>query len=344
MAVRGGYYDGVVSTRREVNLSLEGGILRISGQGIDLVYPVDTITVTSGIGAIRRTIRLPDGGMCEVSGTSFLSQIERVQGKGKASAFLHNWERNLPMVLGALVLAITLVFAFVRYGLPVMAKKVAFALPPSVESSLGKETLTTLDGFIFKPTKLGQKRQNELESIFRRMTSTNPGGNGYRLLFRNSPALGANALALPSGLVVMTDGMVALAKNDEELEAVLAHELGHVRGRHLLRHVLQNSVTTLIMASVTGDILSVTSLSATIPTALIDAKFSRDFEREADDAAVEYLKREKIPLSRYADILARLKSQLDARKGEHSDGEPVRNYLSTHPPTDERIKRVLEGK
>jgi Zn-dependent protease with chaperone function len=344
MAVRGGYYDGVVSTRREVYLSLEGENLRISGHGVDLVYPVAAINVSSGIGAIRRTIRLPDGGICEVAGIAFLTRIERLQGKGKASALLHSWERNLPMVLGALVLAIALVFAFVRYGLPVMAKKVAFALPTSVESSLGKETLDTLDGFIFKPTKLGEKRRNELEAIFRRMTATIPGGEGYRLLFRNSTALGANALALPSGIVIMTDGMVTLAKNDEELEAVLAHELGHVRGRHLLRHVLQNSVTTLIMASVTGDILSVTTLSATIPTALIDAKFSRDFEREADDAAIDYLKREKIPLSSYADILARLQSQLDARKGGRNDGEPARNYLSTHPPTDERIKRVLEGK
>src|SRR5512138_2971000 len=204
MAVRGGYFDGVVSTRRDVYLTLEGGDLRVSGQGVDLVYPVDTVTVTTGIGAIRRTIRLPDGGMCEVAGTAFLTRIERLQGKGKVSAFLHSWERNLPLVLGALILAVAMVFGFVRYGLPVMAKKVAFALPPSVESSLGKETLTTLDGFIFKPTKLGEKRRNELEAIFRRMTATIPGGEGYRLLFRDSPALGANALALPSGIVVMT--------------------------------------------------------------------------------------------------------------------------------------------
>ncbi len=51
----------------------------------------------------------------------------------------------------------------------------------------------------------------------------------------NGRAVGANAFALPSGIVVMTDELVELAKTDDELVAVLAHEIGHVRGRHALR-------------------------------------------------------------------------------------------------------------
>jgi Zn-dependent protease with chaperone function len=151
-------------------------------------------------------------------------------------------------------------------------------------------------------------------------------------------------MALPSGIVVITDGLVDLAKNDEELTAVLAHELGHVRGRHLLRHILQNSVAGLLMATVTGDITSVTSLSAALPTALIDARFSRDFEREADDAAVAYLKKEGIPTRRYIDILVRLQAQLNAKNRGAVEGEETfKNYLSTHPGTGERIRRILAG-
>ena len=40
------------------------------------------------------------------------------------------------------------------------------------------------------------------------------------------------ALALPGGIIVVTDDMVNLAANDPELLAVLAHEMGHLRGRH----------------------------------------------------------------------------------------------------------------
>ncbi len=345
METTAGYYDGRVSARREVTLYLEGDGIRISGAGIDAIYPIDRVRVTAGVGAIRRVIRLPNGGMCEVSDTAFLTAVERQQGKGRVSAFLHRWERSLPLAVAALILTAAVVFLFMRFGVPALARHAAYALPVSAEASLGRESLATLDRFLFKPSKITAERRRELTALFRRMTASFPDGSGYRLEFRAGDAVGANALALPSGIVVITDGLVELAHNDQELVAVLAHELGHVRGRHLLRHLLQNSVAGLLMATITGDVLSVTSLSAALPTALIDAKFSRDFEREADDAAVAWLKKEGIPLRRYIDILSRLQAQLDKKKTGAVAGEGVvRNYLSTHPATDERIRRILAGK
>jgi len=345
METSAGYYDGRVSTRREVTLSLEGKNLRIIGPGIDASYPIGSIRATAGVGAIRRSIRLPGGGMCEVADTAFLAEVERQQGKGRFTALLHRWERSIPLAVAALVLTVAVVVIFMRFGVPALARHAAFVLPVSAEASLGRESLATLDRFLFKPSRIAEGRRLELQALFREMTASMPGGSGYRLVFRESPAMGANALALPSGIIVMTDGMAKLAKNDDELAAVLAHELGHVRERHLLRHVLQNSVATLLMATVTGDILSVTSLSAALPTALIDAKFSRDFEREADDAACAYLRRKGIPVSHYIDILSRLQTQLDKKSKETVKGEEtVKNYLSTHPATEERIRRILSAR
>jgi Zn-dependent protease with chaperone function len=344
METPAGYYDGRVSARREVTLLLEGGTLRLFGAGIDVSYPLDRIKVSAGVGAIRRVIGLPNGGMCEVGEPAFLAAVERQQGKGRFSDFLHRWERSLPLAAAALILTVAVVFLFMRFGVPLLARHVAYALPVSAESALGRESLETLDRFLFKPTRLSASRRGELTALFHRMTASFPDTSGYRLEFRESPTIGANAMALPSGIVVITDGLVDLAKNDEELTAVLAHELGHVRGRHLLRHILQNSVAGLLMATVTGDIMSVTSLSATLPTALINARFSRDFEREADDAAVAYLKKAGIPTRRYIDILERLQAQLDAKtKGTVKGEEEFKNYLSTHPATGERIRRILAG-
>lgn len=344
METTAGYYDGRVSARREVTLLLEGGTLRLSCAGMDASYPLDQVKVTAGVGAIRRVIRLPNGGMCEVAEPAFLAAVERQQGNGRLSAFLHHWERSLPLAAAALILTVTVLFLFMRFCVPALARHVAYALPVSTETALGRESLATLDRFLFKPTRLSAERRGELAAIFHGMTAAFPDASGYRLEFRASPIIGANAMALPSGIVVITDGLVDMSKNDEELIAVLAHELGHVRGRHLLRHILQNSVAGLLMATVTGDIMSVTSLSATLPTALIDARFSRDFEREADDAAVAYLKKEGIPTRRYIDILERLQAQLDAKtKGAVKGEETFRNYLSTHPATSERIRRILAG-
>ena len=86
--------------------------------------------------------------------------------------------------------------------------------------------------------------------------------------------MGANAFALPNGTIVVTDDLVKLAEHDDELVAVLAHEIGHVVSRHALRRVLQDSGVMLLVAGITGDIVSISSLAAALPTLLIEAKYS----------------------------------------------------------------------
>ncbi|MBC8019294.1 MAG: M48 family metallopeptidase, partial [Verrucomicrobia bacterium] len=106
-----------------------------------------------------------------------------------------------------------------------------------------------------------------------------------------------------------------------------------------------STVSGLLVATLTGDLLSVTSLSAALPTALVDASFSREFEREADDAAMAWMKSAGVPPKSYAGMLERLQAQLDVRSGQaHGGKNPVKNYLSTHPDTGERIRRIVEGK
>jgi Zn-dependent protease with chaperone function len=311
------------------------------GDGLDAVYPLAQVRVSAGIGSVRRRIRLPGGGVCEVADEGFAAELEHLQGKGAVSGLIHRWEKSVPLMLAALVITVLSVTLFMKFGIPLLARQAAFALPADVQSALGRDSLAMLDRMVFAPSALPPGRRDQLTVLFRRMTATLPGTAGCRLEFRASHLLGANALALPSGIVIVTDDLVKLARNDEEIAGVVAHELGHVQERHALRHVLQNSAATLIIASLTGDIVSITSLSATLPTALVDASFSRDFEREADSAAIAYLRRENIPLRRYADILSRLQAQLDARRGKTSAGnEKVRNYLSTHPDTDERIRMI----
>jgi Zn-dependent protease with chaperone function len=340
MRVKGGYYDGRLALRQEVELSLEGGALTLKGEGIALSYPLEQVIATEGVGSIRRTLRLPDSGSCDVADQEFIAQLEGLQGRGKRAALLHRWEKSLPLALGALLLTGLVVLLFLRFGVPAMARQVAFKIPPAAESTMGRETIAILDRLLLKPSKLDEARRKELTSLFKRV-----GGNsstGSRLEFRSSEALGANAFALPSGIVILTDGMVELANSDDEIAAVLAHELGHVRQRHIMRHVLQNSVTALVVATLTGDITSITSLAATLPTAVVDATFSRQFEREADDAAVAWLKSAQVDPRRYAELLSRLQAQLDTRSGDaFKQRNPAHNYLSNHPDTGERIRRIL---
>ena len=220
------------------------------------------------------------------------------------------------------------------YGIPMLANAVAVRMPAVVTETLGNETLEALDRQVFMPSAISRERQQEIDGAFRRLRV--PGGStaSYRLEFRKSDAIGANAMALPSGAIVVTDGLVTLARDDREILGVLAHEAGHVEGRHGLRGILQNSFMGLVMAWVIGD---VSSIAAAAPAALLEANYSRELEREADAFAIRVLNANGIPLRYLANILRRLESA----SGASGMGSALK-YLSTHPTTPERI-RQLEG-
>jgi len=154
----------------------------------------------------------------------------------------------------------------------------------------------------------------------------------YRIILRSSKQMGANALALPGGIIIVTDDLIKLAENDEQIFAVLAHEMGHVEYQHGLRSMLQNSLTALFMAGVLGDISSVTSLAATIPTMLVESRYSREFELEADQYAKHFLQIQNIELDQFIRILSLL--EINRNMDDEFD------YLSSHPAMDKRVSTL----
>ncbi len=341
--VRAYYYDGRSSARHKVELVRDGSTLILRGEGVDISYPIASIRISPRVGDARRSIRFPNSALCEIIDDSSLDQLLGGDGSGNLQRLLQRWERSIPLTLLALLLTVVVIMGFIRYAAPAIARHVAYTVPPASEVALGKESLAILDRYMMKPSKLPEARRSSLTALFGRMKESLPAAKEYHIEFRDSEQTGANAFALPGGTIIVTDAMVEFVKNDEELAGVLAHEAGHVRSRHALRHVLQSTGTGLLIAAVTGDITSITSLSATIPTALINAGYSREFENEADGAAVDYLVKAGIQPRVYADTLARLQAEHDKKAGEKGDSSswsPM-DLLSTHPVTSERIKRVL---
>jgi len=101
--------------------------------------------------------------------------------------------------------------------------------------------------------------------------------------------------------------------------------------RHLTRRILQSSAIGAVATVMYGDVSSVV---ANIPTLMLDLKYSRDAETEADDFAITMLKQNGISRS----ALIRTFEKLDK---DSSNRAP---YLSSHPPTSDRIERIRSAR
>ncbi|MDX1375147.1 MAG: M48 family metallopeptidase [Burkholderiales bacterium] len=331
------YYDGASARGRAVSLRIEPtGHVTIAGIDPPRRYALDSLRISSRVGNTPRSIVLPDGAKCEIEANDAIDALLAARGTHAGARLLHRLESAWPYALLLALLTAAAVWGLIQYGVPEIARRAAFALPVETDRALARDTLEILDRRFFEPSTLEAPRRDALEARFRALSAGIDARHDFRLELRRSPIAGPNAFALPDGTLVMTDALVALAERDEELLAVLAHEIGHVVHRHALRSVLQNSAVALLVAFALGDVVSVTSLAAALPTMLVGAKFSRDFEREADAYALELMNARNIPAHHATAILRRL----EARVGSLPAGL---DYLSSHPGLEERVRRFGES-
>jgi len=325
------YYAPNSSVRTEAVAGTEGSRLVIQGDGLHREYALRDITFRRGVGSAPSHMFFSDGSSCETFETDEIAEILKVLKRDTKETFVLMLEKKWQYVFAAVAVTIAIGAALFFYGVPLLAKAAAYALPSETNRLISRGTLDMLDKQLFEPTALPSERRRELDILLMNVAGGLPDDLEYKLIFRKGEELGSNAIALPDGNIIVTDELVHLAKNDNELASVFAHELGHITHRHGLRTLLQNSVISAAAVFVTGD---VSSLTVGIPTFLMQAKYSRDFERDADGFAIERMKRLNIPVDSFADMLNRL-------SGERQGGK-IPAYISTHPDTAERIKIIMK--
>ena len=332
ISIKGDYYDG--KTSRKISTSLEiydNGEVKLSHQDNRDVVALSTLRVSSRVGNTPRSIGFPDGGKFETGNNDAVDKALARFRRQSWEHILHLLESRKAYVFTALIAVIVFSWAMLQHGIPALAKTAAFALPAETNNAISQGSLEILDKGFFSPSEIEQDTKVRINRYFVEMAAKQSQDFDYRLLFRKGNGIGANAFALPSGTVVLTDEMVELVKHDDELVAVLAHEIGHVVHRHGLRRVIQDSVFAMLVVLITGDVSSTSSLIIALPTVLVEAQYSQGFEREADSFSLAYLQSNDIDLVHFKSLMLRLQE-------DHEDDEGVLGYLSSHPPTAERIK------
>ncbi|CAG1011427.1 Metalloprotease LoiP [Burkholderiales bacterium] len=325
------YLDGTVPLGQRANLLLGAGKALLISSSVDARYDCRELRVSPRVGAADRFINLPDGGQLLCQDRHELDALPQEEASANWLAWL---ERRWVVAMGALVALVALLAALYVHVLPLAAEKLAHSLPMEYEAELGRLALHWLDeNHILHPSKIEPARQEVLRRGFARLAQGLPQQDRMRLELRHSRFIGSNAFALPGGVVVITDAMIEKAEKDDEIYAVLAHEIGHVERRHVLRLLLQDSATAVIAATVTADAAAMTTAVAGLPLVLAQAKYARELETEADDFAFDLLRARGLSPNAFADIMERLTEDLD-------EVEETIAYAASHPVSRERVARA----
>lgn len=148
-----------------------------------------------------------------------------------------------------------------------------------------------------------------------------------------------NAIALPGGNVILFDGLIKQAKTPDEVAGVLAHEIGHVREKHVMQALLRQMGLAVVLGGIDGN-------SGALVNNVLAMSYSRNSEAEADAHSMKVLGNANISPVGTASFFDRL-SQLDGSAGVTQDAA-ITGYLSSHPLSASRKaafeKSIVKGK
>lgn len=147
-----------------------------------------------------------------------------------------------------------------------------------------------------------------------------------------------NAVALPGGNVILFDGLLKQARSPDEVAGVLAHEIGHVREKHVMQALLRQMGLAVVLGGIDGN-------SGALVNNMLAMSYSRESEAEADAHSMKALGQANISPVGTASFFDRL-SNLDGSAGDEAE-RGITGYLTSHPLSRSRKeafeKSIVKG-
>lgn len=149
-----------------------------------------------------------------------------------------------------------------------------------------------------------------------------------------------NAHVLPGGKMVVNKGILSVAANQDQLAAVLGHEVAHVTARHANERASRHSITGVgidIASIILGGGYSNQTrgarqaLSAGAALGIMNP-FNRGQETEADIVGLEYMAMAGFDPRQSVELWKTMNSKNQAN---------IPEYMSTHPSGETRIENLV---
>lgn len=318
-AWRGDFTDGQTAVVYPVALAIEGGDLvgrDIADSGTSVAgmerlrWPAAAVSSRPLDGQrVTLTCALLPEAMLTTRASDAAARLPDTH-RGRLRRTWPRWQAALAYGVGAVAVA-----ALIYVNLDPLARAVARRIPPSYEAQIGQGLGTLL----LKNDCATPAARAVLERLIVRL-----GGGASEVHILGTDVV--NAFTLPGGAVVITRGLIAEAASPDEVAGVLAHELEHVKRRHVMIHVVRSGLLTALWQAAVGDYSGLFVIDPKTAMDVADLRFSRDAEREADLGARDRLDAARISRAGFRRFFDRIRSKTDV----------IPPWLSNHPSSAER--------
>lgn len=340
MGIAARYHDGLTAEVHAVTLHYEAGVLvirAVDGTELSSWAAADLHAVHSRKDELRLAATgQPTGARVVVTGREDVARVQAtlpvLQEKRRRQA-----GREVRLAVTATVALAAVIGAYL-YGVPLLAGRIVALVPPGWEQNLGETVARQMEASLAGEGGLDvcDADPNSLanRAIARFGAAALEGsGSPFELDIRIVKSDIPNAFALPGGQVFFFSGLLEQAQSPDEFAGVLAHEIGHVAHRHGMEQLISTAGTGALIGFILGDMTGL-SVAAGLGATMIDARFSRDAERQADAFAAQAAERMDFNPAGLADLINRV--------GAEDEFARALALLNTHPLTDDR-KAALEA-
>ena len=239
-----------------------------------------------------------------------------------------NVSKTHPLVeAGTLIVGLTAIFVIIAIAL-------VFLIEIALYFVSAEDEVALFDGWL--PDDLvtvahTDERLNETQLLVDRLAAHWP-ESAYRFRVEIDDSEIANAMALPGGLIIVTQGLLDQVESENELAFVLGHELGHFKNRDHLRALGRGIVLSLFFAATTGGDAAGIGINAADVTL---RGFNRRQESKADAFGLSVVNAEYGHVNESWRLFERWKIEDNALVNFVA-------YLSTHPDSGDRIVAIKE--
>lgn len=227
---------------------------------------------------------------------------------------------ELAWMLGGLALILFVFYLLVGQAVEVVAER----LPAGAERWLGRQALKN---FAAAESPVLDRR---LQALIAALPADSPlHRSEFRVWVADIDDI--NAVALPGECIVVFRGLLEAVESENELDMVLAHELGHFAHRDQLKGLGRGLVATVLAMTLFGNDSSAADLVASL-TLSFDAHYSQRQEAAADAWGLDLLVVRYGHAGGAVDFFARMSRREDA---------PRLAYLrASHPHPEDRIRSL----